>query len=453
MKITVSNLGPIKSAEIRSNKDLLILTGPNNSGKSYVAYLLYAIHDFVSLVNGHGGIPKYLNSQFNNPDKINNILHDNKIYLEHIIVEFKDNIDNFISDLISSNTVKIFASALTNPQVSIDVEDLNLEFTQYDIIGLHVKDGELHVIWNKDGYTKTSLDKTANPTQLLAYSSTLLLEYIKDHDLFGHAFMLPAERTALNLFSRDIIAKKAGSRDDMALRVLAGEDITEIARSITEEQNNTPKYPFAINAYINFVNAFDGSIPVGEFAYLAQELEKSILGGKISVSEFNQLLFHPNGTDNALNLHESSSLIKSLSYLVVYLRHNAKKGEFIIIDEPEINLHPNLQIAIGRFFAKMVNAGLKLIISTHSDYLIKEINNLIILGELNKDEKHQTFVQGKQLAIDELLTKEQVGAYFLCNGKVDPIDLEENGLVVPTINDAIRRVDGLAEELYLEMEG
>ena len=78
----------------------------------------------------------------------------------------------------------------------------------------------------------------------------------------------------------------------------------------------------------------------------------------------------------------SSSSVKTLSGLVVYLRHIAKKGDVLIIDEPEMNLHPDNQRRLARIFARMINNGLRLIISTHSDYIIRELNNLIMLNAL-----------------------------------------------------------------------
>ena len=43
MKLTVKNLGPISQAEVDLSKDLIILTGENNTGKTYVAYGIYGI--------------------------------------------------------------------------------------------------------------------------------------------------------------------------------------------------------------------------------------------------------------------------------------------------------------------------------------------------------------------------------------------------------------------------
>ena len=76
---------------------------------------------------------------------------------------------------------------------------------------------------------------------------------------------------------------------------------------------------------------------------------------------------------------ESSSAVRSLLDIGFYLEHIAKKGDLLIIDEPELNLHPENQRCIARLLAKLVNYGIKVFITTHSDYIVKELNTLIML--------------------------------------------------------------------------
>ena len=81
----------------------------------------------------------------------------------------------------------------------------------------------------------------------------------------------------------------------------------------------------------------------------------------------------------------TASIIKTLSSLVVYLKHIANFNDLIIIDEPEINLHPSNQIIIARLLARLANKGFRLLISTHSDYIVREFNNLVILSQKDND--------------------------------------------------------------------
>ena len=92
-------------------------------------------------------------------------------------------------------------------------------------------------------------------------------------------------------------------------------------------------------------------------------------------------------------LHIASSSARGLSDLYFFLRHVAQKNQLLIIDEPESHLDTANQIQLARLLARAVHAGLKVLITTHSDYLIKEINNLLMLSESFKDK-----LQGTQKA-------------------------------------------------------
>ncbi len=63
------------------------------------------------------------------------------------------------------------------------------------------------------------------------------------------------------------------------------------------------------------------------------------------------------------------------SYLakILIMCLQAKRGGYVIIENPEIHLHPKAQAKLGEFFAKLVDAGVNLIIETHSEHIINKI--------------------------------------------------------------------------------
>ena len=110
-----------------------------------------------------------------------------------------------------------------------------------------------------------------------------------------------------------------------------------------------------------------------------------IIGGVYTVTEGDQLSYTPEGANIALKMVESSSAVRSLLDIGFYLRHVAQKGDLLIVDEPELNLHPENQCRIARLFASLIKIGVKVFITTHSDYIVKELNTLIML---NHDKPH-----------------------------------------------------------------
>jgi predicted ATPase len=51
----------------------------------------------------------------------------------------------------------------------------------------------------------------------------------------------------------------------------------------------------------------------------------------------------------------------------------AKEGSYMIVENPEAHLHPSAQSRIGRFLAMVANAGVRVIVETHSDHVINGI--------------------------------------------------------------------------------
>ena len=452
MKIKINNLGPIENGTVDLNNRLIIFTGPNNTGKSYLTYLIHGISQYSELT-GFNAVRDSIIKLFSGIDSVSKcIKHSKEIDLKSLLLENVPQLVQLIAEATQNNLPKIFASQI---KASIEIEPGTVRFndgTDY-IKSFSSRNKVLNITTFGGNKSTQPIRNPYKSIEELMMNSLYVFTLLSVENMVGkRTYFFPAERTAINLFAKHITSTKAEIKDELDADLIAGMSDDELGKRLRAQVKAAPKYPYAIREYINFVNNFKPSTEEGEFAEIANNMEVALTGGKVHLDQFDQLVFTPKGSAGPLELHLSSSLVKSLSYLILYLRYTAKKGDQVIIDEPELNLHPDLQITLARFIAQMVNGGLKVIISTHSDYLIKQLNNLILLGELADDEQHSEFVQGQEYVTNDLLIKAQVGAYFLSEGGIHPIDLAE-GLVVPTINDAIRRVDGLAEELFIETEG
>ena len=141
-----------------------------------------------------------------------------------------------------------------------------------------------------------------------------------------------------------------------------------------------------------------------------------IIGGEYKVTCDLGLHFTPHGARVKLNMGESASGVRSMLDIGFYLRHMAERGDMLMVDEPELNLHPENQRRIARLFARLINLGIKVFITTHSDYIIKELNTLIML---NHDDPHL-----KEIAVregydeSELIAPESVKVYVAEKGLV-----------------------------------
>ena len=80
-------------------------------------------------------------------------------------------------------------------------------------------------------------------------------------------------------------------------------------------------------------------------------------------------------------------MVSELAPVVLYLRHLAQPGDVVIIEEPESHLHPAMQVEFIRQLAAVVNSGIRVMLTTHSEWVLDELTNLVRLGNLPKERR------------------------------------------------------------------
>ena len=138
-------------------------------------------------------------------------------------------------------------------------------------------------------------------------------------------------------------------------------------------------------------------------------MEQSILGGEVRVERnlvgYPSFFYRPHGWEDDLPLMNASSMVAELAPVVLYLRHLVQLGETLIIEEPESALHPAMQVELTRLLAAAVKAGIRIIITTHSEWILEELANLVLMSELPEDRRDG--LDGAALA----LTTEELGVW------------------------------------------
>ena len=75
-------------------------------------------------------------------------------------------------------------------------------------------------------------------------------------------------------------------------------------------------------------------------------------------------------------------MLSELAPVLLALRHAISPGDQLVVDEPEAHLHPGMQRSIAQFFASLVRAGVFIVVTTHSDFFLGQLNNQIREGFL-----------------------------------------------------------------------
>lgn len=91
----------------------------------------------------------------------------------------------------------------------------------------------------------------------------------------------------------------------------------------------------------------------------------------------------PKGEKN-INLASMGSGISQLVPVIVQTILTPKKG-CIVIEQPEIHLHPAAQAALGELFIKYAKNDKQLIVETHSEHLLLRIRRRIAEGKISPD--------------------------------------------------------------------
>ena len=142
----------------------------------------------------------------------------------------------------------------------------------------------------------------------------------------------------------------------------------------------------------------------------AQRLERHVLQGTVRIAptetNYPQFLYRPEKWEDYLPLMRASSMVSELAPVVLFLRHLVEPGDMLIIEEPEAHLHPAMQAAFARELARLVRSGIRVVVTTHSEWLLDQFANLVRLSELPEAKR-----KGLPGA-DEALQPEQFGAWL-----------------------------------------
>nr|WP_286019483.1 AAA family ATPase [Candidatus Venteria ishoeyi] len=165
------------------------------------------------------------------------------------------------------------------------------------------------------------------------------------------------------------------------------------------------------------------------------------------MDRYGEIFFLPyRSHSKKLPLHFTSSTVKTLFGLVFYLEHSAQSGDCLMIDEPELNLHPDNQRNLARLLAQLVKNGIKVVVSTHSTYLVRELNNLIML--------HKPFSQAEALRkrygyeADDSLDPDLVSAYLFDQKSIKAMDIDAEGVIAETFDEVVNTLNQSSNEIY-----
>ncbi len=500
LELTVTDFGPIAKAKI-DLRPLTVFVGPSNTGKSYMAVLIYALHQFFNAYSGRKGFRSFSHVkqrqsldlsehdlsglyawaketlsdlETNEPEEscpielpesvatlirpiFNNVAHliedlegeitrcfgvgktknlvrhpcdsETTFSLHHNVSrETAQNDPLGYKFTVTEQRTKIDALIPNTMPLQMDIEDLAVLLWNWNVEWLtEMENMELRKLgsakaanWNVDWLAEMK-NKGEDETAKLALiellrilANSIALSIVGP--LVHPAYYLPADRAGVmhahQVAVRGLIASasRIGLRRESPMPVLSGvlgdflEQLVELASSTRwEAQGNND---------------------------LALRMEQALLPGTVRVErseiDYPSFVYRPDGWQRDLPLMNASSMVSELAPVVLYLRHVVRPGDLLIIEEPESHLHPAMQIEFIRQLAVAVKSGIRILITTHSEWVLEELANLVRLSELPAERR------GGIDDPDVELRPEEIGAWLFERGSKNsgsvvremPLDVE-----------------------------
>ncbi len=140
-----------------------------------------------------------------------------------------------------------------------------------------------------------------------------------------------------------------------------------------------------------------------------------IVDGEICFDEENDKFLFKKNVGNKkvqIQISNSASGIKSLGILQILERAGEfNKNLLLIIDEPEVHLHPDWQIEYAKILIKLAENGVKVLVTSHSPYLIEAINKYSKKSKIEQNVKFylsELKNTGKALIVNKTNDKDEI---------------------------------------------
>lgn len=412
MKFELKKVGLIDHATIEL-ADLTVICGENNTGKTYVTYALYGFLRSwrqILAIDLRDRILESLKESISSQIDLGALFSGqiNK-YLDRISKRYAKGLPR-----VFASSPELFAQAEIKVSVPKEVDFLDRDYHQ------SIKDST----GNKTRATLRKAKGSVILEILIADQSLVqdrfgLIDFVADavadivfSPYVANTFIASAERTGAAIFRNELDFART-----RLIEAIGRKDSKDFRNPFRLSKQMEAGYAWPVQDNVDFVRQLEDidkmTSPLVEAHPKLLSAFESVIGGSYKVVKGKGLYFQPKGSGKPrLTMSESSSSVRALLDIGFYLRCRAKVGDLLMIDEPELNLHPVNQRALARLIAYLVNCGLRVFMTTHSDYIVKELNTLIML---NAKTEHTRSIQQKfGYDSEERIDPDRVRLFMTC---------------------------------------
>lgn len=459
MNISIKNFGPIAEAKDVDLRPLTVFVGPSNTGKSYLAVLIYALSKSFrpeGFFHTVGKIKRRENeSLFDCEEEIADAVNDFLTRLtkeETEITNFRDlpeklqelvkaKMGHELAQTFHEELPRCMGTSAKENQLLTDKFFLHFEDSKksFKLWSLNNADMEIKNFSFEEGYIRSFMSFPKNiPKELITniFIEQMLRQLANYSDHFSYnteTFYLPAARTGIMQSHQAIVGALVKRTPFAGLEAVSVPTLSGIVSDFLQE----------------IISMDTSQKEENVISKIADNIEEKILKGSIKTKpleaiQYPQFLYKQNGLEVPLLC--SSSMVSELAPVVLFIRHRVGKGDLLIIEEPEAHLHPEAQRDIARVVVHMIRAGVRVMVTTHSDYFLDQLANHVRLSKLTESKRNQ--LADRQ---DAFLKEDEIGAYAF--------NRQEGGTIVEKLRfDAENGLspedhDKVSSDLYNETVG
>ena len=414
--ICIKNFGKIKEARVNISH-FTVFVGNNNSGKTQLMELIYAIVKHVSAVG-----PDIMTPQIGDIDAFS--IGDKEI--RHL--------NEWVNEYLSRHIQKIIEDTFNAP---IPIDEVSVEFlgneSSYEIYFLTDKTIEYLLakgLINQEELMEMLLNKERYYNALVLKKTAQNVENFKSSTGFSNS--IPIE-TARKIETGAILSGIMGGGSPVSSNVLflpasrmglmllykhyfgsAGRDKEEMIRDRNQNSKGITK---PVLDFLSFLLKYSYTERVAkQNEALTDFIFQHLIDGRIS-EKGEATVYTPNDQNREIPIFVASSMVNEVVPVVKALT-DSDKIDFIFYDEVETSMHPLKQIEMVKLLNLLNNKGFRLIVSTHSDTMATKINNLLLLshGELDFESVKEELKKNKILIEqDDLLNSDDIHVYQFVN--------------------------------------
>lgn len=486
LKLSVQNFGPVRQGEF-TLKPLTVFIGPNNSGKSYMALLVYVLCRAFSsgpLGSQFERFRRGFSTASSRPEGIEGMGRDLLDWLLSAS-SHREGVQNavFAWEDIPASVQKALSEGIQQHRALLD-ENLVELFRDYfgfqdarELIQQHSESKSLSVSLNEAEEQRPFLGLRLRPSgekwlvewggpdidslgvripdldRILAFMAkqslfevSLLLDALLEtlwHELMavngfpgGNAYYLPAARSgilngwqAFASMAVQLLRRRVGLErvEVPAFTGVAGDFLQVLLERVFQR----PRRPVS-SSMAPVLEILEGHIFQGQVAFQTARSEQP-------------LILYRSG-NLRLPIHRASSMVAELAPLSLWVSRLLVPGDLLIIDEPEAHLHPESQRNIARVLVRLVRAGVNVICTTHSSLILHQLSNHLLASEARPEA-----YRGLGFTSDDVLSDRDLGVYLF--------ERQENGTQIKPVptepgfgiseEEFVRVMEAIGEETHL----